>query len=90
MWDFLKSRNGRITIAFVTSVVVAVVWMVFVGLPVAIRIALLPGLLYPMWIPVFNQRGAATPLKQAVLFVVAGGLLLLGLLVLLVFVLVTR
>jgi|TARA_Y100000310_G_scaffold320654_1_gene377319 hypothetical protein len=51
MLQSLRTTKGRIFIAFVTSVVFAVLWIAY-ELPVAI----LPAILSGLWIPMFAKR----------------------------------
>ena len=86
----MRTKRTRITIALVGSIAVAVLWLIFVDMPAGLRVGILPALIYPMWIPVFAREQAASPGVKRWLFVAVGGLLLLGLASLLVWLMATR
>jgi len=86
----LRTKRTRITIALAGSIAVAVLWLIFVDMPAGVRVAILPALIYPMWIPVFAREQAASPGVRRWLFVAVGGLLLLVLASILVWLLATR
>jgi len=57
MLKSLRTTRGRIVIAFVASIALAVLWFAF-----EMPIAILPALMIPLWIPLFaRQEGPISP-----------------------------
>lgn len=90
MIEFLKSFRGRVITALVATIVVAVLWLLLVELPLGVRVVLLGGIVYPIWISAFQKKQVSSPLTKLVVLVIVGGIILLGLLAMLVWLLVSR
>ena len=90
MVEFLKSLRGRVIVSLVVTVVVAVLWTLLVKLPMGVRVSLLGGMVYPIWIPVFHQKQVPSRPTRLIVFAGAGGIILVGLLAMLVWLLVNR
>ena len=80
--EFMRTTRGRIVMAFLTSVVIAALWLAF-DMPLAIIVAVL----VPVWIPIFKQQEPVSPdaRRWQRSTVMVGALILVGLMGLVIF-----